>query len=106
MLKVSGSFSFDVENEEESRVLIKKIEELVDRVDNVIEEDEKIYSVQSYMVKFDLGPVDVNINVYHTDKTRLTRDEIIEEALGYAVDRGIDLSFMEVFEIETLEMEI
>ena len=63
-----------------------------------------IYSVQSYLVKFDMGnPVDVNINVYHQDQTVLTRKEIIEEALGYAEEIGFDITEQDIFEIETLE---
>lgn len=65
---------------------------------------EKVYKVQSYLVKCDMGnPVDVNINVYHEDQTELTREEIIEEAFDYAKEVGIELSERDIFEIETLE---
>jgi len=66
---------------------------------------EKVYKVQSYLVKCDMGnPVDVNINVYHTNKTKLTREEIIAEAFGYAEEVGIELHEDEIVEIETLEL--
>lgn len=67
---------------------------------------EKIYKVQSYLVKCNMSnPVDVNINVYHVDQTELTRDEIIEEAFGYAMELGIELNESNIFEIETLEQK-
>lgn len=65
---------------------------------------EKVYNVQSYLVKFNLGnPVDVNINVYHENQTELTREEILEEAFGYAKEVGIELAEKDLFEIETLD---
>lgn len=71
----------------------------------VEEKQDKIYKVQNYLVKFDLGPVDVNINVYHENQTELTREEILEEAFGYAKNEGIELTEHELAEIETLEKD-
>lgn len=66
----------------------------------------KKFKVQSYLVKFDLGPVEVFINVYHSnDQPELTRAEILEEAFGYADDAGIKLNENSLYEIETLELE-
>jgi hypothetical protein len=67
-------------------------------------EVEKIIPVQSYVVKFDMGnPVDLHINVYHEEQTKLTREEIIEEALGYAEEIGIKVTEREVYEIVELQ---
>ena len=68
------------------------------------EDEPTVFAVQSYVVKFDLGPVDVNINVYHENQTELTREEILEEALGYAEDAEIKVTERDVFEIETVEL--
>lgn len=66
----------------------------------------KIYKVQSYLVKFNMGnPVDININVYHENQTELSRDEIITEALGYAEEVGIEFCENQLNEIEVLEMK-
>lgn len=67
--------------------------------------NEKVYKVQSYVVKFDLGPVDVNVNVYHENQTELSREEILEEAFCYLEDVKIELKEEEIFEIETLELK-
>jgi hypothetical protein len=65
-----------------------------------------LYNVQSYLVKFDMGnPVDVNINVYRENETKLLRHEIIDEALGYAKEIGLELDEKYLFEIEELEMK-
>jgi hypothetical protein len=67
-------------------------------------EVEKVIPVQSYVVKFDMGnPVDLHINVYHEEQTKLTREEIVEEALGYAEEIGIEVTEKEVYEIIELE---
>lgn len=67
---------------------------------------EPIYSIQSYNVKFDLGPIDVSVNVYHEERTRLTEQEILDEAFGYLSDSGLfKLTEADIFEIETVEIE-
>ncbi len=64
-----------------------------------------VYKVQHYLVKFDMAnPVDVNISVYHENKTELSREEILAEAFGYAEEVGITVDESCLFEIETLEM--
>ncbi len=43
-----------------------------------------IYDVQEYQVLFELtSKVDLVVNVYHQNTTKLTGHEILEEALGY-----------------------
>lgn len=67
---------------------------------------ERIYSVQSYLVKFDMGnPVEVSVSVYHENQTELTKDEILEEAMSYIKEVNIDLTEKDVYEIVTLEKE-
>lgn len=67
---------------------------------------ERIYSVQSYLVKFDIGnPVEVSVSVYHENQTELTKDEILEEAMSYIKEVNIDLTEKDVYEIVTLEKE-
>lgn len=60
----------------------------------------KVYEEQEYVVKFDMGnPVDVTICVHHENQTKLTRQEIIQEALGYAEEVGFDITEQQVYEI-------
>jgi hypothetical protein len=67
---------------------------------------EKVYKVQSYVVKFDtVTPVDISVNVYHENQTQLTREEIIAEALGYLQDLNIQMEENDVFEIETRQKD-
>jgi hypothetical protein len=67
---------------------------------------EKVYKVQSYVVKFDtVTPVDISVNVYHENQTQLTREEIIAEALGYLQDLNIEMEENDVFEIETRQKD-
>lgn len=66
---------------------------------------EKVYKVQSYLVKFDTcTPVDINVSIYHENQTELFKEEILEEAYGYLEDIGIKMDESNLFEIETLEM--
>lgn len=90
----SCCYAFIGENENEEKVCL-----------NCGGMEEKVYEEQTYLVKFDLGLVDVNISVHHQNQTELTREEIIEEALGYAEDAGIKLEERDLFEIETLIMK-
>lgn len=54
---------------------------------------QKIYNEQSYIVEVDMGnPVTIEINVWHQNQTELTRDEIIEEAIGYAEEIDVSIS--------------
>lgn len=64
---------------------------------------ETTFKTQSYDVKFDLGKVDISINVYHENQTQLSRKEIIDEAMGYADDANLDLKESDIYEIVTLE---
>ncbi|MCM3603208.1 hypothetical protein M3175_20935 [Robertmurraya korlensis] len=68
--------------------------------------NEIIYKEQEYKVHFDTcTPVDISITVYHQEQTELTREEIIEEALGYAEDLGLELREQSITEIATLIKE-
>lgn len=61
----------------------------------------KVYKIQSYLVIFDTrSPVDIHISVYHENQTKLTREEIIKETIGYAEDVGIVLSEQDICEIK------
>ncbi len=67
---------------------------------------EKVYKVQSYVVKFDtVTPVDISVNVYHENQTQLTREEIIAEALGYLQDLKIEMEEKDIYEIETRQKD-
>ncbi|MFB9749891.1 hypothetical protein [Leifsonia shinshuensis] len=66
-----------------------------------------IYSVQSYRVLFDMGnPVDLHIGVEHQYECLLSEDEIIEEAIGYAEEVGIEVSKGDVFDIQIVDMQL
>lgn len=68
--------------------------------------NEKVYKVQSYLVKFDMGnPVDINVSVYWENAIKLSNTEIINEAMGYIEELGINIvNDCDLFEIETIEL--
>jgi hypothetical protein len=69
-----------------------------------VEVEEKVYSVQEYLVKYDFGKVEVNVYVYHENQTKLTTEEIVEEARGYLEDSGIEVEEYEDYQIATLTL--
>lgn len=61
-----------------------------------------IYDRQSYFVYFDLGqPLELKVNIYIEDDTKLTREEMIAEAIGHAQSAGIDVAATDFDRIET-----
>lgn len=65
-----------------------------------------IFAIQSYTVFIQSGPVDLNVSIYHEDKTRLTHQEIVDEALSYCEDEGMTFTQNDIDEVETLEMVV
>jgi|GEM_PF-2699475 len=66
----------------------------------------KVFNTQSYLVRFDMGnPVTIDICVEHHNQTLLTRAEIIEEALGYAQEVGIEIHEQDNYFIQTLQIK-
>lgn len=63
----------------------------------------KILREQEYKVHFDTRtPVSISVTVHHKDKTKLTKEEIITESLGYLEDLGIEMEENQIIEIKTL----
>jgi hypothetical protein len=63
------------------------------------------YIEQTYVVHFETGtPVNVSVSVWHSDKTLLTKDEIISEAFSYLEDIKIELNYDDIYEIEVVKI--
>jgi len=67
-------------------------EQIKSRLDRELE---VVYKVQEYLVEFDYGPVDLKVCVYHENKTELSKEEIIEEALCYIEEAGVKFDVTE-----------
>lgn len=64
--------------------------------------EEKVLDTQQYCVVFDTKTVvDLGVSVYHENQTKLTREEIIEEAIGYFKD--FDVSYIDESWVDDVE---